>query len=65
MLALKTAEERIRIWERIHEVTLPRDRRIGWWRSLRPIPGSPVPMCATNIATGRTASRCLVFSRSL
>jgi hypothetical protein len=22
---LKTAEERIRIWERIHEVTLPRD----------------------------------------
>ena len=24
---LKTAEERIRIWERIHEVTLPRDPR--------------------------------------
>jgi len=22
---LKTAEERIRIWERIHEVTLPKD----------------------------------------
>src|ERR1700730_11753182 len=38
---LKTAEERIRIWERIHEVTLPRDpahRRID--------------MIATN--TGRT-----------
>src|ERR1700723_4809681 len=28
---LKTAEERIRIWERIHEVTLPRDsaHRLG------------------------------------
>ena len=25
MTRLKTAEERIRIWERIHEVTLPRD----------------------------------------
>ncbi len=24
---LKTAEERIRMWERIHEVTLPRDSR--------------------------------------
>ena len=56
---LKTAEERIRIWERIHEVTLPRDpahRLVEIIAANTGLTGADVRDEQTRRATQRTAA---------
>jgi len=55
-----------RIWERIHEVTLPRDPAHRLVEIIAANTGSPgADVRDETVATAALRSRCLVFSRSL